>query len=575
MADFIGTDSSETIVGGSGNDRIVGRGGNDTLTGNGGNDVFDYDTRGFGSDLITDFGSGDKIDLSFLNAADLDSLKPFMLQDGDDVVITLGYDSDTEVIRLQNVSLATLTASDFVFNSSATALTVTGTGFRDTLFGGNGNDTISGGGGSDSLVGGAGIDRLVGGTGDDWMMGGAGNDVFAYNARSFNSDTIADFNTDGDKIDLTSLNVADFDSLRPFMTQDADDVVITLGYNSDTEVIRLKNVSLASLSASDFVFDSSTAALTITGTGFRDTLFGGNGNDSISGGNGSDTLVGGNGSDLLRGGDGADRFFGGAGTDTVSYYGTSGAVTVNLQTGTGSGGEAQGDSFSGIENVNGSRGGDSLTGNASDNLLAGYEGNDLLRGDAGADRLIGGTGTDTASYYGAATAVTVNLQTGAGTGGDAQGDSFNGIENVNGGRAGDTLIGNAVSNLLAGYEGNDTLQGGGGRDFLAGGAGADRFVYTAIGDSVVGANADRITDFSRAQGDKIDLSAIDANTGATGNQAFTFIGSGLFTHHAGELRFAQSGGNTIIAGDINGDGTSDFHIILKGTIALLASDFVL
>jgi len=195
----------------------------------------------------------------------------------------------------------------------------------------------------------------------------------------------------------------------------------------------------------------------------------------------------------------------------------------------------------------------------------------VLRGGAGADELIGGTGSDTASYYGATTAVTVNLQTGTGS----DGDTLSGVENVNGGKGGDSLTGNAGANALAGYEGNDTLRGGAGLDFLAGGTGADRFVYTALGDSAVGANADRITDFSHAQGDRIDLSAIDANTALAGNQAFSFIGSGLYTGVAGQLRFAQSGGNTTIAGDINGDGTSDFHIIVKGTIALQASDFVL
>ena len=794
MADFIGTDSGETIVGGSGNDRIVGRGGNDTLTGNGGNDVFDYDTRSFGSDVITDFGSGDKIDLSFLNVADLDSLKPFMTQDGDDVVITLGYNSDTEVIRLQNVSLAALTASDFVFNASASALTVTGTGFRDTLFGGNGNDTISGGSGSDSLVGGAGADRLVGGSGDDWMMGGAGNDVFAYNARSFNSDTIADFNTDGDKIDLASLNIGDFGSLQPFMQQDGDDVVITLGYDSDTEIIRLKNVSLATLSASDFVFNASATALTVTGTGFRDTLFGGNGNDTISGGSGSDslvggagtdrlvggsgddwmmggagndvfaynarsfnsdtiadfntngdridlaslnigdfgslqpfmtqvgsdvvitlgydsdteiirlknvslatlsasdfvfnssataltvtgtgfrdtlfggngsdsisggsgddTLVGGAGNDTLRGGTGGDRFIGGNGNDTVTYSGTTGPVTVNLASGVGSGGEAQGDSYVGIENAIGSSGGDSLVGNAftnslqgldgndvlrggggadrldggagidtasyyyatagvsidlgahtasggeaqgdvltgienltggqandilagdtGANTLAGWGGDDVLRGGAGADRLDGGAGTDTASYYSATTGVVVSLASGLGSGGEAQGDVLVAIENLSGGQGWDQLYGNAGANVLQGWNGNDLLVGRGGKDTLTGGAGADHFQFTAVGDSVVGANADRITDFTRTQGDKIDLAGIDANTGAAGDQAFSFIGSGAFTHHAGELRAAvTTPGVTTIAGDINGDGVSDFHIQLTGALALQASDFVL
>ena len=85
----------------------------------------------------------------------------------------------------------------------------------------------------------------------------------------------------------------------------------------------------------------------------------------------------------------------------------------------------------------------------------------------------------------------------------------------------------------------------------------------------------RITDFSHAQGDRIDLMGIDANTGVAGDQAFRFIGAGLFTHHAGELRATIAGGVTTIAGDVNGDGVSDFHIQLTGAIGLAAADFVL
>ncbi|MGL4967260.1 MAG: beta strand repeat-containing protein [Inquilinus sp.] len=646
---------ADNLVGGAGTDRLVGGDGDDRLTGGIGNDVFAYNSRAFNTDTITDFNvNGDKIDLAFLNVADFDSLKPFMQQDGDDVVITLGYDSTSEVIRLQNVSLADLSASDFVFNASVSNLTVTGTGFRDTLFGGNGNDSISGGAAADNLVGGAGTDRLVGGDGDDRLIGGTGNDVFAYNARAFGGDTIADFNTNGDRIDLASLNIGDFDSLKPFMQQVGDDVVITLGYDSSTEVIRLQNVSLATLSASDFVFNSSAAALTITGTGFRDTLFGGNGSDSLSGGNGDDTLVGGAGNDVLRGGSGSDRFIGGTGSDTVTYSGTTGPVTVNLASGVGSGGEAQGDTYNGIENAIGSSGADSLVGSAFANTLQGLDGNDVLRGGAGADvidggagtdtasyyyattgvsidlgahtarggeaqgdvltgienltggqandtlagdaganvlqgwggddvlrggagadRLDGGLGTDTASYYTATTGVVVSLASGLGSGGEAQGDTLTGIENLSGGQGWDQLYGNAGANVLQGWNGNDLLVGRGGQDTLTGGAGADRFQFTAIGDSVVGANADRITDFSHAQADKIDLAGIDANTGAAGNQAFSFIGTGAYTHHAGELRFTIASGVTTIAGDVNGDGVSDFHIQLTGGVALQASDFVL
>ncbi|HEY9345102.1 MAG TPA: hypothetical protein VIQ53_07290, partial [Inquilinus sp.] len=64
-------------------------------------------------------------------------------------------------------------------------------------------------------------------------------------------------------------------------------------------------------------------------------------------------------------------------------------------------------------------------------------------------------------------------------------------------------------------------------------------------------------------------------TGVAGDQAFSFIGSGLYTGVAGQLRYTQVAGVTTVAGDVNGDGASDFHIQLTGTIALVASDFVL
>jgi len=63
--------------------------------------------------------------------------------------------------------------------------------------------------------------------------------------------------------------------------------------------------------------------------------------------------------------------------------------------------------------------------------------------------------------------------------------------------------------------------------------------------------------------------------GAAGDQAFSFIGSGLYTGVAGQLRYAVANGITTIAGDVNGDKVSDFHIILTGIVNLIAIDFVL
>ena len=65
--------------------------------------------------------------------------------------------------------------------------------------------------------------------------------------------------------------------------------------------------------------------------------------------------------------------------------------------------------------------------------LNGMDGNDTLIGGLGADRLNGGAGSDRASYAGAAAAVCVDLATGTGLWGDAQGDTYAGIENVRGG----------------------------------------------------------------------------------------------------------------------------------------------
>jgi Ca2+-binding RTX toxin-like protein len=162
--------------------------------------------------------------------------------------------------------------------------------------------------------------------------------------------------------------------------------------------------------------------------------------------------------------------------------------------------------------------------------------------------------------------VAINLATGTGAGGTAQGDTLVSIEGVFTGSGNDVLIGSAAAN---------TLFGGGGRDTLAGGAGADRFVYGAVGDSAVGANADRITDFSHAQADHIDLHLIDADSTTAGDQAFHFIGTAAFGHHAGELRFAASGADTAVTGDVNGDGTADFQITLTGHVTPVAGVFVL
>ncbi|MBW8726684.1 MAG: hypothetical protein JF625_16230 [Inquilinus limosus] len=178
-------------------------------------------------------------------------------------------------------------------------------------------------------------------------------------------------------------------------------------------------------------------------------------------------------------------------------------------------------------------------------------------------------------YSESSVGVTIDLALGTGSGGNAQGDTLADIETVYGSNVGDTLVGNAAANTLAGNAGDDVLRGGAGKDVLGGGAGADHFVYAAVADSAVGNAADVIADFSHAQADRIDLTSIDANTGMANDQAFGFIGSAAFSHHAGELRAVVSGSQTTVSGDVNGDGVADFSIVLTGAITLQAVDFLL
>jgi Ca2+-binding RTX toxin-like protein len=150
---------------------------------------------------------------------------------------------------------------------------------------------------------------------------------------------------------------------------------------------------------------------------------------------------------------------------------------------------------------------------------------------------------------------------------------------IDGLETGDLLSGGAGNNTLHGTLRNDVLLGGTGRDTLTGSAGADTFVYTALNQSGVGAaNRDLITDFVNGS-DRIDLSGIDANSIAGGNDAFTFIGNAAFlgggAASAGQLRYSFAGTNTIVEGDVDGNGTADFQIQLTGNHTMTAADLVL
>lgn len=140
----------------------------------------------------------------------------------------------------------------------------------------------------------------------------------------------------------------------------------------------------------------------------------------------------------------------------------------------------------------------------------------------------------------------------------------------------DTLTGNASRDKLYGGAGNDKLYGGADGDKLYGGGNKDTFIFKKASDSAVsGTGRDSIYDFSKKQGDKIDLSAIDANWKASGNQAFKFIGDDDFHGKAGELRYTKYKSDTYIQADANGDRKADFGIHLDDSLSLSKGDFLL
>lgn len=307
---------------------------------------------------------------------------------------------------------------------------------------------------------------------------------------------------------------------------------------------------------------------TIVGNNANNILTGFNNvNDIIAGQGGNDTLFGLSGNDTLKGGTGTDTLNGGVGIDTADYrnvvldptgpagpvltIGATAGVTVNLNlTGFQNTGGAGFDRLVSIENITGSNFNDTLTGNALNNRLDGWTGNDILNGGAGNDTLLGWTGND----------------------------------RLNGGTGNDQLFGEAGNDQLFGDSGNDLLNGGAGNDLLTGGTGKDTltsgnaldrdtFDYNSTSESQAGVlNRDVITDFrglGAAIGDRIDLSTIDANVFAAGNQAFTWKGSAAFSsflgiYTPGQLRY--SGG--VIQGNTDFDAAPEFEIQLTGAPAL-------
>lgn len=491
--------TNNTFLGGSGIDTVdyTGLGASVTLKaqgiiekGNGGQDIVRADI------IIGDAGFANAIDASFSSST------PIIVDLSTGSLTVLGLPSGD----------ATFAVINFV--------DVTGSQLGDTITGDDQNNTFSGQAGDDFFIGSGGSDIIIG----------------------------------GDDIDTI-----DYSQLEAQITLKAQGIIEKEGIGTDTVQVEtiignsnFENVIDASFSSTTpIIVDLSINSLTVAGLPSGDATFtvanfvdviGTQTGDTIKGNVDDNTLDGQAGDDEFFGTDGNDNIIGGDGFDSLNYDGyLAGAITLkalgiidkgdlgidtvqvetvignseyvnvidasdsttksinvdlaaNLLTVTDIG------SFNvfNFTNVIGTSLADSITGNDKDNYLDGKSGNDTLIGGIGADTLQGGIGIDTASYVFASAGISVNLTTGKGTLGEANGDVLLNIENVTGSAFADNITGNNLANTLDGGAGADILSGGGGNDSLLGGDSNDNLTGGLGADNLNGGNGTDTASYSSA-----------------------------------------------------------------------------
>ncbi len=401
-----------------------------------------------------------------------------------------------------------------------------------------------------------------------------------------------------------------------------DSLLVTQGTDIRTQIIDPRDGIIDGTEGADKLYghdsvgdviSAGDGADTVYGLAGADTIYGSDGADQLFGGRGDDTMYGGTGVDSLVGGLGADDMDGGNGNDTAHYRASRVGVTVNLATGFGFGGDAEGDTLVSMETIFGSDFDDVLTASNSAATFFGFVGADTLTGGIDADSLSGGLGgdilngaggIDTASYTGSSVAVTINLTNNAlNAGGEAAGDQLSNIENIQGSGQGDNITGDSQNNKLTGNNGGDTLNGGTGLDVLVGGLGvdtligganSDSFVYAIGGTGQTAATADIVADYAKGLvgvGDEFDFTSVLTVGGVAGvagvNQASINASTGVAT-------FAALSGTTMadaladIATSINQgtttagefaffkvNQTGNFHLFISDGVAGVGANDVL
>ncbi|MBF9034425.1 hypothetical protein HKCCE2091_09250 [Rhodobacterales bacterium HKCCE2091] len=497
----------EDYAAGSGNDSVIGNGAGNTLRGNTGNDTL---SGGSGDDTLHGGAGSDRLE----GGIGIDYAA--YSEEAAGVLADLAYQGQNALGAAMDVYVGIEGLIGSGFDDE-----LRGSDSENWLHGGDGADVIYGRGGNDVLEGEDGDDILVGGAGSDRIDGGAGIDRASY-------------------------------------------------WMAETGV--LADLIFRGISTGEAYGDSYASIEDLQGSAHGDDLRGNHGGNRIWGGAGSDVIYGRagadglwgqDGDDILVGGVGGDLLDGGAGRDRAAYWSAIAPVTADLMVESANTGEAAGDRYRDIEDLQGSGLGDDLRGDNAANRVWGGAGNDVLHGRGGADglwgqdgddillggwggdRLDGGAGRDRVAYWTATQGVTADLADSSANSGEATGDRYFSIEDLQGSNHADTLSGDGNANWIIGASGDDVIAGRGGADTLTGGGGADRFVFEA------GGAEDTVTDFE-VGADLLDIATWGA--GGFGDLAVTEVlnaGTGRY-----DITVAHGGSSLLLLGIEAGDRTA-------------------
>jgi len=403
---------------------------------------------------------------------------------------------------------------------------------------GEGDNTIQTGSGDSTIISGSGDDTVQIGDGDHIVQAGNGDNLI----EMCDGDNLVTTGSGDDRIVTGNGNQVIFagDGDNTVETGDGDQIIMTGTGNDKVEVG----------TGNDRISVGDGENIVVSGAG-NDQVFAGDGNDLISTGAGNDTISAGAGSDQIDGGEGVD---------ILSYRESAEGVTVNLADGSGSGGDAEGDSLSNIENIEGTQHDDRITGDHKDNQLVGGSGDDWLSGGLGSDNIIGGEGTDTVSYEyvdpgrenteGNIHGIDVSL------GGESdegftrtEGDQLKSIENLSGSSLDDRLQGSSLDNVIDGRAGDDRIFGLEGDDDLFGNQGNDKLYGGSGDDRLSGGDGDDVL-FGESGGDVFQMGrGTDVVVGGEGEDTL-LSGKDIDTYS-----FEQLGDSIQIIDSTTGDTT--------------------